>query len=537
MQNLPSFAKKIATGLQAREKILRGVNLLADCVEATLGPGGRNAIIVRPMEQTIPFSTRDGVTVAREVFLADELEDAGAQLVKAVAKKACDDVGDGTTTSVVLARAILNAGHEAIKKAASPVHLKRGINNAVSFASAFLASMAWQPTAGDILSIATISANGDRQIGQLVSAAIDRTGLDGVVSLEKSYEPTTRLEFVNGCQVESGWASPMFVNEPYSQECVLENPFVFLLDKKLSAFRELIPLVESIYKAGRSLLIIAETVEGEALATLVMNSTKKNLQVCCVRAPGHDTSRREALEDIAALTGATVISHDLGMKLSSITLQHLGVLAKASIGPHVSRLISTGERTERLEKRLEELRAAVNREQDQGSKERLQGRLAALSGGVAVIHCGGQTDLEAEERKFRIEDSLHAARCALLKGIVPGGGIALMRASQALDRAKDVNTHKDFYLGWKLLTEALLVPFRRIAQNAGLYDGNTLADALQGTDDWGLNALTGEWGYLKHMGVIDPLSVVLTALNTAASVASLVLLTESLIVMPLGDGQ
>jgi len=338
---------------------------------------------------------------------------------------------------------------------------------------------------------------------------------------------------VEGLQVEGGWLSPEFVNEPYSRECRLDNPYILLLDKKLSAFRDLIPFFEQVYKQGRSILTIAESVEGEALATMVLNYKKNRFLLCAVKAPGHAQLRRELLEDIAALTGATVICQELGLRLQDIKLEHLGTCGRAVAGEFFTTLTG-GCGGSRLEERVKVLRSAVEGEREQMLKERLQARLASLSGGIAVIRCGGMTDIEAEERRFRVEDSLHAARAALEKGIVPGGGIAILRAGQAVIKGI-VKGPRDFVAGHSIACEAMFRPFKAIARNAGCNEEEFFKDVLSGEEDWGYDAVRGEWGYLCQMGVVDPLQVVLTALRSAASVASLVLLTESAIVMPVGQ--
>lgn len=532
MGQIPSFAKLINHGNESRQKIYAGVKVLADLVSSTLGPGGRFVCIHRPMDT--PFLTKDGVTVANEVFLYDEFEDAGAQMVKDVSKRTCDQAGDGTTTAAVLAHAMFKRGLDAVKGGANPVLLKKGMDAAVEEAVELIKSFASPVEGEDILKVATISANGDKDMANLVSTAVVKAGRDGHVTLDESHSLETRIKVVDGCHLNTGWISPRFVNDEKSGFCVLENPYILLIDKKLQSISDLLPFLEKISDENRSILFICEDLQGEALATLVFNKARGALNCCAIRTPAYKEVGRELLEDIAALTGATVISDDLGLKLSSISHDHLGQAKTVKVSLTETSILGGVPNVGRLNDRLEEIRAAMDREPDQSQKERLQERLSRLSGGIVVIQIGGASKLEVEEKMFRAEDAMHATRAALEEGIVPGGGVALARASKKFSRYVGIEAKSDFLSGYEIVCEAIKEPLQKIALNAGYNPEETLQKVLAVDDlQYGFNALLGVFGDLKEQGIIDPAKVVLSALRNAESIASLMLVTEGMIVHPI----
>jgi chaperonin GroEL len=530
----PSFAKRINHGADSRESILKGVNILADLVESTLGPGGRFICIHRPMSK--PFLTKDGVTVAREVFLQDEFEDAGAQMVKDVASKTCNEAGDGTTTATLLARTIYSEGLKATRAGANPVILKKGMDFAVSHALVALKNLSHQVTDEEVVKIATISANGDGFIGGLVSKAVLKVGTDGVVVVGKSHSSETKLEMVDGCRFWQGWINPYFITNAERQEALLDNPYILIFDKKLVALQPMLPFFEKIAKQKRSVLIIAENIEGEALSILVNN--RQALQTVPVKAPGYAVDRSTQLEDIAILTGATVITDALGLRLEEIGFEHLGNATSVTVGKEFTTIIEGAGSPAKIQARISELRSAVDMEQDQGTKEKLQDRLSKMSGGLAIIRVGGASELEVEERCYRVEDAMHATRAAIEEGIVPGGGVALLRVALTLE-PKELweGKHKDFMAGLRIVQDAMLMPIQKIASNAGFDPLEVLSKVRSFTahPNSGFNALTGEYGDLKDQGIIDPAKVVRSALSNAESIASLMLVTEGMIVHPMGE--
>jgi chaperonin GroEL len=536
-----SFYKLTNHGKESRDRIYAGVKVLTDLVSSTLGPGGRFVCIKRsghPLE--VPFLTKDGKTVAESVFLKDEFEDAGAQMVKDVSVQTCKESGDGTTTAAVIAESIFKQGLDAIEAGANPVMLKKGMDSATESACDFLRKLATKVEDEDIRKVATISANGDEYMADLVATAVIKAGKTGAVELDYSNTTETKIQVVDGCQLNSGWISPTFVTDPKTGEALLSNPYILLFDKKLQSISEMLqpqkgekPLLEQISDQQRPLLIIAEDIQGEALATLTFNKVRGVLQSCAIRTPGYKEAGREILEDIAALTGATVISDDLGLKLSSIGFQHLGQAGTVKVGQSSTSILDGKSDSGRLNDRIEEIQAAQARETDQMQIERLQLRLSRLSGGVVVIRIGGYTTLEVEEKKYRAEDAMHAIRAALEMGIVPGGGIALVRATGSFiplqQSAEDYANRTDFEKGQSIVGRAMLEPVMKIASNAGFNPEEVLLKVHFKEGSYGFNALTGEYGDLKEMGIIDPLKVVLSAFRNAESIASNMLLVEGMI--------
>jgi chaperonin GroEL len=496
-------AKEIVFSDNARSKLIEGVNLLANAVKVTLGPKGRNVVLERSFGS--PIITKDGVSVAKEIELADKLQNIGAQLVKEVASRTSDDAGDGTTTATVLAQAIVREGQKYVVAGLNPLDLKRGIDKAVIAAVEELKKISRPTTTSkEIAQVATISANGEESIGQRIAEAIDRVGKEGVITVEDGKSLEDELEVVEGLQFDRGYLSPYFINNPDKQVAVLDSPFILLHDKKISNIRDLLPLLEQVAKAGRPLLIIAEDVEGEALATLVVNNIRGILKTVAVKAPGFGDRRKALLEDIAILTGGQVITEETGLTLEKATLAELGQAKRIEVGKENTTVIDGGGDYDR---------------------EKLQERVAKLAGGVAVIKVGGATELEVKEKKDRVDDALHATRAAIEEGIVPGGGVALIRVKQAISGLKGSNADQD--AGVKIVLRALEEPLRQIVTNAGDEASVVVAKVAQGSGNFGYNAQTGEYGDLVESGVLDPTKVTRTALQNAASIAGLLLTTDA----------
>jgi chaperonin GroEL len=519
------MAKQIVTGMNSRQTILRGVNILADAVKITLGPKGRNAVIEKKFGA--PVITKDGVTVAKEIELQDPLENMGAQMVKELASKTSDVAGDGTTTATVLAQAIFREGVKTLAAGANPMALKRGIEKAVEVAVAEIRKLHKDVKGEMIVQVGTISANNDAKIGSIIAEAMKKVGKDGVITVEESKTMETELEVVEGMQFDRGYLSPYFVTAPERMECVLEDVFVLIHEKKISSIREVLPLLEQTTKAGKPLLIISEDVEGEALATLVVNKIRGTLQCVAVKAPGFGDRRKEMLEDIAILTGGKAISEDLGVKLENVKIEELGHAKKVIIDKDNTTIIAGAGKAKDIEGRIKQLRTQIEDASSDYDKEKLQERLAKLVGGVAIIKVGAATETELKEKKARVEDAMHATRAAVEEGIVPGGGVALLRCISALEKLK---LHDDEAIGVNIVKRALEEPTRQIAQNAG-HEGAVVVGRVRDSkeENFGFNAETGEFCDMIKAGVIDPAKVTRLALQNAASIVSLMLTTEVLI--------
>src|SRR6476661_4464994 len=518
------MAKQVIHGEDSRAAILRGVNQLADAVKVTLGPKGRNVVIDKKFGS--PTITKDGVTVAKEIELKDTLENMGAQMVREVASKTSDVAGDGTTTATVLAQAIFKEGVRTVAAGANPMALKRGIEQAVKAVTEEIHKQA-QPVSGDaIAQVGTVSANGDKTIGTIIAEAMDKVGKDGVITVEESKTMDTLLEVVEGMQFDRGYLSPYFVTDPDRMEAVLDEPFILINEKKISNMRDLLPILEQVAKMGRPMLIIAEDVEGEALATLVVNKLRGTLNVAAVKAPGFGDRRKAMLEDIATLTGGKVISEDLGIKLEAITLDDLGKAKKVTISKENTTIVEGAGTGEAIDGRVKQIRNQIEETTSDYDREKLQERLAKLVGGVAVIKVGAATETEMKEKKARVEDALHATRAAVEEGIVPGGGVALLRSAAALDSLK-VSGEQQY--GVNIIRRAIEEPLRQIAQNGGLEGSVVVNKVKEGKGAFGFNAATAEFEDLVKAGVIDPTKVVRAALQHAASVSSMMLTTEALI--------
>ena len=520
-------AKDVKFATEARERMLRGVDTLANAVKVTLGPKGRNVVIEKSFGA--PRITKDGVTVAKEIELEDKFENMGAQMVREVASKTNDLAGDGTTTATVLAQAIVKEGAKAVAAGMNPMDLKRGIDLAVEAIVTDLKSHAKKVTSNDeIAQVGTISANGDTEIGRFLAEAMQKVGNEGVITVEEAKSLHTELEVVEGMQFDRGYVSPYFVTNAEKMRVELEDPYVLIHEKKLSGLQTMLPLLEQVVQSGKPLLIIAEEVEGEALATLVVNRLRGGLKVAAVKAPGFGDRRKAMLEDIAILTGGTVISEDLGIKLENVTVKMLGRAKKVVIDKENTTIVDGAGAKKDIEARSQQIRAQIEETTSDYDREKLQERLAKLAGGVAVIRVGGATEVEVKERKDRVDDALHATRAAVEEGILPGGGVALLRALKALDGVKAANA--DQKAGVDIVRRAIQVPARQIVQNAG-EDGSVVVGKLleRETYTWGFNAATGEYQDMVQAGVIDPAKVVRTALQDAASVASLLITTEALV--------
>jgi len=521
------MAKQVIHGEESRAAILRGVNQLADAVKVTLGPKGRNVVIDKKFGS--PTITKDGVTVAKEIELKDTLENMGAQMVREVASKTSDVAGDGTTTATVLAQAIFKEGVRTVAAGANPMALKRGIEKAVAEVVAEIQKLA-KPVSGDaIAQVGTVSANGDATIGKIIAEAMDKVGKDGVITVEESKTMDTLLEVVEGMQFDRGYLSPYFVTDPDRMEAALDEPLILINEKKISNMRDLLPILEQVAKMGKPLLIIAEDVEGEALATLVVNKLRGTLNVAAVKAPGFGDRRKAMLEDIATLTGGKVISEDLGIKLEGVTLEDLGKAKKITIDKENTTIVEGAGTGEAIDGRVKQIRNQIEETSSDYDREKLQERLAKLVGGVAVIKVGAATETEMKEKKARVEDAMHATRAAVEEGIVAGGGVALVRAGKVLSTFKASETDQDEQIGVNIVKRALEEPLRQIAQNAGAEGAVIVGKVAEGKDAYGFNAATEKFEDLVAAGVIDPAKVTRYALQNAASIASLMLTTEAMI--------
>ena len=520
-------AKEVKFHTDARERMLRGVDILANAVKVTLGPKGRNVVIDKSFGA--PRITKDGVTVAKEIELEDKFENMGAQMVREVASKTNDLAGDGTTTATVLAQAIVREGAKAVASGMNPMDLKRGIDKAVDAVVAELKTRARKVTRNDeIVQVGTISANGDAEIGRFLAEAMEKVGNEGVITVEEAKTAETELEVVEGMQFDRGYLSPYFVTNQDKMRVELEEPYVLIHEKKLSNLQALLPVLESVVQSGKPLLIIAEDVEGEALATLVVNKLRGGLKVAAVKAPGFGDRRKAMLEDIAILTGGTAVSEDLGIKLENVTLQMLGRAKKVVIEKENTTIVDGAGSKNEINGRVTQIRAQIEETTSDYDREKLQERLAKLAGGVAVIRVGGSTEVEVKERKDRVDDALHATRAAVEEGVLPGGGVALLRAASALDSLQADNA--DQKTGIDIVRRAIEAPVRQIAENAGA-EGSIIVGKLREKSDFGFgwNAQLNEFGDLYKQGVIDPAKVVRTALQDAASVAGLLVTTEAMV--------
>ena len=520
------MAKQIVTGENSRQAILRGVNILADAVKITLGPKGRNAVIEKKFGA--PIITKDGVTVAKEIELQDPLENMGAQMVREVASKTSDVAGDGTTTATVLAQAIFREGVRMVAAGARPMGLKRGIDKAVEIAIGAIKKLSHEVKGDMIAQVGTISANTDKQVGNLIAEAMKKVGKDGVVTVEESRTMETTLDVVEGMQFDRGYLSSYFVTDPARMECVLDEVHILIHEKKISAMQELLPLLEQAAKMGKPLLIIAEDVEGEALATLVVNKLRGTLQCAAVKAPGFGDRRKAMLEDIAAITGGKAITEELGIKLENVKMEDLGYAKKVTIDKDNTIIIEGAGKNSEIEGRIKQLRAQVEEATSDYDQEKLQERLAKLVGGVAVIKVGAATETELKEKKARVEDAMHATRAAIEEGIVPGGGTAFLRCLPALEKLKLQDA--DEGTGVNIVKRALEEPMRQIAENAG-HEGAVIVGRIRESkdDNFGFNAESGEFVDMIRAGIIDPAKVTRLALLNAASIAGLMLTTEALI--------
>ncbi len=519
-------AKQLIFNEEARNSIFKGVTILTDAVKATLGPKGRNVIIDRKFGS--PNITKDGVTVAKEIELKEPFENMGAQLVREVASKTSDTAGDGTTTATVLAYAIYREGMKNVAAGANPMDLKRGIEKAVDAAVEELKKLS-KPVQDkkEISQVGAISANNDPSIGELIADAMDKVGKDGVITVEEAKSMATTLDVVEGMQFDRGYISPYFITDPERMECTLEDVFILIHDKKISSMRDLIPLLEQIAKMGKPLLVIAEDVEGEALATLVVNKLRGTLQVCAVKAPGFGERRKAMLEDIAILTGGQVISEDLGMKLENVKLSDLGRAKKVTIDKENTTIVEGAGEPAKIQGRIKQIKTQIEETTSDYDREKLQERLAKLAGGVAVINVGAATETEMKEKKARVEDALHATRAAVEEGIVPGGGVALLRCIPAVEKLK---LEGDEQIGVDIIKKALEEPIKQIVNNAGL-EGSIIVEKVKASDDpnYGFDAQKEEYTDMMQAGIIDPTKVTRTALQNAASVASLLLTTSVMI--------
>jgi chaperonin GroEL len=538
------MAKQIVHGEESRAAILRGVNQLADAVKITLGPKGRNVVLGKSYGS--PTITKDGVTVAKEIELKDSLENMGAQMVREVASKTSDVAGDGTTTATVLAQAIYREGVKTVAAGANPMALKRGIDKAVERATISIKKLS-KPVAGDMIAqVGTISANGDSAIGELIAKAMEKVGKDGVITVEDAKTMETDLEFVEGMQFDRGYLSPYFITDAEKMECVLENPVVLLSEKKISSMRDLLPVLEQVAKLARPILIIAEDIDGEALATLVVNKLRGTINVAAVKAPGFGDRRKELLQDIAILTGGKVISEDLGIKLESVKVEDLGSAKKVTVNKENTIIVDGAGSKDDLKGRVKTLRTQIEDSSSDYDREKLQERLAKLVGGVAVIRVGAATETELKEKKARVEDAMNATRAAVEEGIVAGGGVALIRAAKALDKFVVFETNEDDettgdpdeQIGVNIVKRALEEPLRQIVQNAGK-EGAVIVEKVRSNKDsnFGYNAATETFEDLVAAGIIDPAKVTRCALQNAASIAGLMLTTEALISELQEDGK
>ncbi len=521
------MAKTIIFGADNRDQLLAGVNKMANAVRVTLGPKGRNVLIEKSFGA--PLVTKDGVTVAKEIELENKLENMGAQMVKEVASKTSDVAGDGTTTATVLAQAIVNEGNRNLAAGANPMDLKRGIDKAVAAATARLHAISKSVSSSkEISQVGTISANSDETIGDIIAEAMEKVGKDGVITIEEAKSAETSLDVVEGMQFDRGYLSPYFVTDSERMEVVLEDPYVILVEKKVSNMKDMLPVLEQIAKTGKPFMIIAEDVEGEALATLVVNKIRGTLKCSAVKAPGFGDRRKAMLEDIAILTGGQVVSEDMGMKLEDLTLHNLGQAKSIVIDKDNTTIIDGAGDKENIKGRINQIRAQIEETTSDYDREKLQERLAKLAGGVAVINVGAATEIEMKEKKARVEDALHATRAAVEEGIVPGGGVALARCIDAVQSVINGEANEDQKVGAAIILRAIEAPLRQIVSNAGL-EGALIIDKVKGNSDvnYGFNAAAGTYVNMIESGIIDPTKVVRTALENAASVAGLLLTTEA----------
>ena len=519
-------AKQVLFGNDARSRMVRGINILADAVKVTLGPKGRNVVLERSFGG--PLITKDGVTVAKEIDLKDKFESMGAQMVREVASKTNDNAGDGTTTATVLAQAIVDEGMKYVAAGMNPMDLKRGIDKAVAAAIEELRKISKPTTTNkEVAQVGAISANSDTEIGDIIAQAMDKVGKEGVITIEDGKSLNNELEVVEGMQFDRGYLSPYFINTPERQVAVLENPFILVNEKKISNIRELLPVLEAVAKTSRPLLIIAEDVDGEALATLVVNSIRGVLKVVAVKAPGFGDRRKAMLGDIAVLTGATAITTDLGLTLEKATIEHLGTAKRVEVSKENTTIIDGAGDQKAIEARVISIRQQIETTTSDYDREKLQERVAKLAGGVALVKVGAATEVEMKEKKARVEDALHATRAAVEEGIVAGGGTALIRAKQAIADLKGDNDEQN--AGIRIVLRAMEEPMRMIVKNAGEEPSVVVNSVMQGKGNFGYNAQTGEYGDLVEMGVLDPTKVTRTALQNAASVAGLILTTDCMV--------
>jgi chaperonin GroEL len=519
-------AKDIRFGEDARARMVRGVNVLANAVKATLGPKGRNVVLEKSFGS--PTITKDGVSVAKEIELADKFENMGAQMVKEVASKTSDVAGDGTTTATVLAQALIREGMKAVAAGMNPMDLKRGIDKAVTEATIQLKALS-KPcsTSKEIAQVGSISANSDGDIGDLIAKAMDKVGKEGVITVEEGSGLDNELDVVEGMQFDRGYLSPYFINNQQSMSAELEDPYILLHDKKISNVRDLLPVLEGVAKSGKPLLIVAEEVEGEALATLVVNTIRGIVKVCAVKAPGFGDRRKAMLEDMAILTGGTVISEEVGLSLEKATIKDLGRAKKIQVSKENTTIIDGAGVADGIQGRIKQIKAQIEETSSDYDREKLQERVAKLAGGVAVIKVGAATEVEMKEKKARVEDALHATRAAVEEGIVPGGGVALIRAKAAIGELKGINEDQNH--GIQIAMRAMEAPLREIVTNAGEEPSVILNKVLEGTGNFGYNAANGEFGDMVQFGILDPTKVTRTALQNAASIAGLMITTEAMV--------
>jgi len=519
-------AKEIRFSEDARARMVRGVNVLANAVKATLGPKGRNVVLEKSFGA--PTITKDGVSVAKEIELADKFENMGAQMVKEVASKTSDVAGDGTTTATVLAQALIREGMKAVAAGMNPMDLKRGIDKAVQGAVAELKNLS-KPcsTSKEIAQVGSISANSDSDIGDLIAKAMDKVGKEGVITVEDGSGLENELDVVEGMQFDRGYLSPYFINNQQSMQAELEDPYILLHDKKISNVRELLPVLEAVAKAGKPLLIVAEEVEGEALATLVVNTIRGIVKVCAVKAPGFGDRRKAMLEDMAILTGGQVISEEVGLSLEKATIKDLGRAKKVQISKENTTLIDGAGESKNIQARIKQIKAQVEETSSDYDREKLQERVAKLAGGVAVIKVGAATEVEMKEKKARVEDALHATRAAVEEGVVPGGGVALVRSLEAIKKLKGDNEDQNH--GILIAKRAMEAPLREIVANAGEEPSVVLNKVINGKGNYGYNAANGEYGDMVEFGILDPTKVTRTALQNAASIAGLMITTEAMV--------
>ena len=519
-------AKEIRFGEDARSKMVRGVNVLANAVKATLGPKGRNVVLDKSFGA--PTITKDGVSVAKEIELADKFENMGAQMVKEVASKTSDNAGDGTTTATVLAQAFIREGMKAVAAGMNPMDLKRGIDKAVTAAVGELKSLSKpSSTSKEIAQVGAISANSDHNIGDLIAQAMDKVGKEGVITVEDGSGLDNELDVVEGMQFDRGYLSPYFINNQQSMQAELDDPFILLHDKKISNVRDLLPVLEGVAKAGKPLLIVAEEVEGEALATLVVNTIRGIVKVCAVKAPGFGDRRKAMLEDMAILTGGTVISEEVGLSLEKATIKDLGRAKKVQVSKENTTIIDGAGEGDGIQARIKQIKAQIEETSSDYDREKLQERVAKLAGGVAVIKVGAATEVEMKEKKARVEDALHATRAAVEEGIVPGGGVALIRAKAAITDLKGDNEDQNH--GIAIALRAMEAPLREIVANAGEEPSVIINKVKEGTGSFGYNAATGEFGDMLQFGILDPTKVTRSALQNAASIAGLMITTEAMV--------